>query len=240
MVVNYLKNVTKSMTYLTAKVVKDDLTPNAGEFLNSNKDFIASTYAILKNPKIAFRRSVAVMQQSKTYKALDYGIKNTFEDLRTGNWYNTKRIERDEARLAGMDANDWNDLSEFGVDDNWEDILNGKSKPKDKSSVKITAGDAMVSSTIEKTSAANALTTSEAVMRSTEASVKSARYNMSTLYMQNEKLIGGLHKDLSVLNGAVDSIQKMLSASIQNIDTNLSNFFTESSKLNTERNKMLA
>ena len=48
-VTNYLKNVTKSVAYAAAKVAKDDLMPNVGDFIDSNKEFLATTYGNIKN-----------------------------------------------------------------------------------------------------------------------------------------------------------------------------------------------
>ena len=100
---NYLKNVMKSVAYAAADTFSD-YTPGMQEFTSSNKEFATATYSALKNPQMAFRKSVDAIQQSKVYKALDYGARNLSEDLRTGNFYNKARKERDELALSGLDA----------------------------------------------------------------------------------------------------------------------------------------
>ena len=127
-VTNYLKNVTDSVKYAAADIAKEDLMPNLIDFTSDNKEFLASTYATLKNPSVKIRRSVSAMQKSKAYQALDYGARNFFEDLKTGKFYNKEREDRDALRLGGLDFSDFDDLSEFGIDDDWEDQLNGKGK----------------------------------------------------------------------------------------------------------------
>ena len=62
-VTNYLKNVTKSITYAAMDIAKEDLMPNVGDFIDSNKEFIAATYATLKNPAVAIRKSVDAVQK---------------------------------------------------------------------------------------------------------------------------------------------------------------------------------
>ena len=57
---NYLKNVTKSIGYTAAKVAKDDLMPNVGDFVDSNKEFLATTYSTLKNPKAYVKKQVSL------------------------------------------------------------------------------------------------------------------------------------------------------------------------------------
>ena len=233
-VTNYLKNVTKSVIY-AAVDVGNDMMPNVGEFANSNKEFLKATYATLRNPKAAVKKSIATIQGSKIYQAIDYGAKNAFEDLRTGNFYNKEREERDSLKLSGLgDENEWGDLSEFGIDDDWESSLNKTSK-KDE----ITTGDLEIINAVEGSSAAGAAATVNAVIKSSEYQVKAARTNTANIYMQNEKLFGGLHQDLSVIGATMDSIHKITSAALQNIDKNTSDFFTAELKLSQERNAML-
>ena len=234
---NYLKNLTKSVAYAAADVAKEDLAPNVTEFASENKQFLTATYATLKNPKSALKKSVQAIQESKVFQALDYGVKNTFEDLRTGKWYNKEREERDELRLSGLGGGtDWDDLSEFGIDSDWESNLGKDSSgPKDE----ITTGDLEIVGAIEGSNAAAASATVNAVIKSSEAQIKTSRANMGMIYMQNERLFGGLHKDFSVLNATMDSMNKVTSASLQNIDKNLSDFFTNELKLSTERNAIL-
>ena len=240
---NYLKNVTKSIVYTASDIAKQDLMSETMDFAESNKEFIAATYAALKNPAIAIKKSINAIQQSKIYQALDYGARNVVEDLRTGNFYNKERIERDSGKLSGMDASDYNDLSEFGIDDDWEDILNDDFDSGDSKSSKvtkeITSGDIEIVDAIEGTSAASTNATVNAVLQTSDMQMKNARINTGSLYMQNERLFGGLHKDISVLGATVDNIQKVTSASLQNIDKNLSDFFTSESKLSAERNAIL-
>ena len=235
-VTNYLKNVTKSVAYAAADVAKEDLMPETAEFLTDNKDFIKATYAALKNPAVAVRKSVAAIQKSKIYQALDYGARNAFQDLKTGNFYNKERIENDSMKAMGMDISDWNDLSEFGIDDDWESNLG---KNKDKKEKDITEGDIKIVNSIEESNAAAANATINAVIASSEMQIKNNRTNMGMIYMQNERLFGGLHKDISAVSMALDNMHKVTSAALTNIDKNTSDFFTAELKLSTERNAML-
>jgi hypothetical protein len=61
-ITNYLKNVTKSVAYAAQDIAKEDMIPNVSEFASNNKAFIASTYATIKNPKTALKRSVTAIQ----------------------------------------------------------------------------------------------------------------------------------------------------------------------------------
>ena len=232
-VVNYLENLTKSMSYAAIDVSKE-IMPNVGDFLDSNSGFLKATYATLRNPKMALRKSVTAIQESKIYQAVEYGAKNAFEDLRTGNFYNKERDDRDSIKMAGMNA-DFDDMSAYGIDDDWESQLNEKPTKKNE----VTAGDLQITEAIEKTSSANASATVNAVVASAEYNAKITKATAGNLYLQNERLFGGLHQDLTVVGKTMDSIQNITSTALQNMDKNQSDFFTSQTKLSQERNAML-
>lgn len=235
-VTNYIKNVTRSVQYAAADILKSDLVPNVAEFASDNQEFLVSTYSALRNPKSTLKKQIVAMQNSKVYQALDYGVRNTVEDLKSGNFYNKERMNRDADKFDGF--GDFDDLSDFGISSNdYEDIMSGKSSSKKESSV--TDGDLKIVNAIEGTSAANSNATVNAIIATSNAQVQSARINNSMIYMQNEKLFNGLHNDLSVIGATLDSMHKITSASLQNIDKNVSDFFTQELRLDQERNAML-
>lgn len=230
---NYLKNVMKSVAYAAADV-SEEYVPGIKEFTSTNKEFATAAYSVIKNPTQAVQRSVQAIQESKIYKALDYGARNLSEDLRTGNFYNKARKERDELALSGLDAN-WDDLSDFDIDSDWESKLESSSSKSDE----ITAGDMKIVQSIEGSNAALANATVNAVITSSQNEIKNNRANVAMIYTQNERLFGGLHKDMTILGTTMQQMYKLQSASLQNIDKNMSSFFTQESKLSAERNAIL-
>ena len=231
---NYLKNVMKSVAYAAADV-SEGYTGGLHQFAETNREFTTGTYAAIKNPVQFVQKQVEAIQESKIYKALDYGIRNAAEDLRTGNFYNKERKDRDELAFSGLDTN-YDDLSEFGIDDDWESKL-GTSSSEVKGEV--TSGDLKIIDSIEGSNAAVASATVNAVITSSQNEIKNSRANVGIIYAQNERLFGGLHKDISLLGSTMQQIYNLQSASLQNIDKNLSEFFTQESKLSTERNAIL-
>lgn len=230
---NYLKNVMKSVAYAAADV-SGEYVPGIKEFTSTNKEFGMAAYSVIKNPTQAIQRSVEAIQESKVYKALDYGARNLSEDLRTGNFYNKARKERDELALSGLDAN-WDDLSDFDIDSDWESKLNSSSSKSDE----ITAGDMKIVQSIEGSNSALANATVNAVIASSQNEIKNNRANVAMIYTQNERLFGGLHKDMTILGTTMQQMYKLQSASLQNIDKNMSTFFTQEAKLSAERNAIL-
>lgn len=229
-VTNYLKNVTKSVGYAAAKVAKDDLMPNVGDFIDSNKEFLATTYGNIKNPKQFIKKQVNSFKDSKVYQAIDYGARNVFDDLKTGKFYNKEREDNDSLKFAGgsFNVDSWTDLSEFGIDDDWEEQLNSSSKSNKKD--EITTGDMEIVNSIESSNKAVANTTASAIAAAADASNKNSRINTGMLYNQNERLFGGMHNDMSVLNATMDSIHKVVTQALPNIDKNMAGYFSEASK----------
>ncbi len=222
-VTNYLKNVTKSVMYFSADVVKSDLMPNTSDFLESNKEPFVEAYAAVTHPKQSTLKLAKSVRESKYYEAIDYGAKNLFEDLRTGKFYNK---ERDASKYAGSAFNldDFNDLSEFGVSGGFEDI------DKQEITDSVTSGDMKVVEAIEGSNQAAANATINAIAEVSEKSIKNSRTNTGILYAQNEKLFQGMHNDISVLNATLDSMFKVTAKVLPNMDNNMSDYFSKSLK----------
>ena len=233
---NYLKNVTKSIAYATADVIKNDLMPNVSDFADTNKEFLTTTYSAIKGQKT--KKTIEAFKESKIFDTVEYGAKNLFDDLRTGKFYNKEREEEEASEAAGFSVDDWDDLSEFGIDKDWESKLN-KSRSSSDEEDKITAGDVKIADTIEKVTKTSSKVTAEAIATAAEYTTGISKVNTAAILNQNERLFGGLHNDLSVLNATMDSIHKVHTEVLQNIDKNMSGFFTETNKLNTERNAIL-
>lgn len=99
-VTNYLRNVTKSVKYAAADIATRELAPRTADFAEANSEFFVSTYAALRNPKSTLKKKIVAIQNSKVYQAVDYGVRNAVEDLKTGNFYNKERIEQAEENSA--------------------------------------------------------------------------------------------------------------------------------------------
>ena len=234
MAVNYLKNITNSVKFSAEDLLKQDLAPNTMEFVDANKEFLYSAYNIIRHPKQEFKRRVSEFRDSKVYEALDYGVRNVFEDLRSGKFYNKEREDRDTLKFSGMDVGE----DEFDFDFDFDDEPSS-SKSKTTKKDEITSGDESIINAVNASSAANAGATVNAIIETSSASIKNSRTNTAMLYNQNERLFGGLFSNFSVLNANVDSLLKLSHGTFRNIDENMSKYFTESVKLDTERNDLL-
>ena len=229
---NYLQNVMKSVAYSAVDISKE-IAPETIEMLDGSKIFFATGYSLAKNPLKTIREINKSIKKTKIYEAVDYGTKNLFQDLRTGNFYNKEREARDEAKLMGFSTDDWDDLSEFGIEGDWKDAM----RKADES--RLSSGDKAVVKSIEDTAAASTNATVGAIIKSTDIINKTSRANMNLMYMQNEKLFNSVNNNMSILNNTMTSIFNMQKSSLENLDKNTSSFFTQSLKLDTERNAIL-
>ena len=227
-VANYLKNVTKSIAFSALDVGKE-IMPDVATFANNNKDFVKQTYASIRTPKMTVRRIVGAFQNSKVYQALDTSFKNLKEDITTGNFYNKEREEREIMKSMGFDF-DFNETFDGG-DTDFNDL--------DFDESNLTKGDLKIADTVEKSNAAAAQANIQTIMAVGESSIKNARANTAMLFNQNERLFGGLHKDLSVIGATLTSLFDFHRSIFGNMDNNISQFQTESLKLANERNAIL-
>jgi len=210
---NYLKNVTKSTVFMASDIVKKDLAPNVGELTDTNAEFFRTTYQAIRNPRASVKKIINQAANSKMYQALDYGVRNAFEDLKTGNFYNTERKEAG-LKYAGLNADDFGDLSEFGIDEDFN--------MSDDEEVSV--GDRKIVSAIEQTSQASANTTANAVIAATNASIQSQRISNGILYQQNEKLHGRLHSDVTAIGSTMNTILELQKATFENLDKNTADY----------------
>lgn len=226
---NYLKNVSKSIAFSTADTL-GNIAPNIKDFSETNGDFIKNSYGFLKNPPAQIRKGIDAFRESKIYEALDAGVKNTLEDLRTGNFYNKARDDQYAAEAGGFGDDDDFDF-DFDMDDDSTESKLDTEEP--------TAGDKAIVKEIASSNAASTSATVTAIVSTNDRSVSQMRMSTSQLYQQNERLFGGVLNNLATTNATITALFNLTGEALKSIDTNSSKFYTESLKLDTERNAML-
>lgn len=230
---NWLKNAMKSTAFVAMDITKETLFPDISSAFNDNSDFVKQTYASVKNPPATIRRLSQAFEVRKIFNNIDYGRKNIIDALKTGNYYDKARGDKDAAAALGFDF-DFDDLSDFGISDDWE-----KELEEGTGDVKITKGDMEIINSIEGSNAAMTDTIVNSVIACVDHSTRSARINTGALFEQHERLFGGLHKDLTGIGNIAQSMFDLSAKVLPNIDDNLAKYQTESIRLDTERNEML-
>ena len=93
----YVMNVGKSLGFAAVDVIKSN-AQGLTEFLDSNDDILKKTYASVKDMKTTMKNVERSVKQTKIFEALDFGLKNIKEDIKTGNFYNKASYRRKGSR----------------------------------------------------------------------------------------------------------------------------------------------
>lgn len=232
---NYLKSVTTSLVFTARDVVAKDLVPDVASFHDTNKEFIKATFTNTKIPPVKDRKIISAFQNNRVFQTIDYGFKNIMSDLKSGDFYAKTREDQDLADLAGFDFGDFDDLSEFGIDADWEKNLDNDTSTANV----ISKGEAKIVESVEKSSAAQAQATVMAVISGADKSIKASRANTALLFQQQEKIFSSMHQDLSVIGATLTSVFNLTSKVLTNIDNNISEYQTQVLKIENERTAIL-
>ena len=101
-VAKYVKNVGSSLALASIDIITDH-APAMKEFLKSNDEYIKKGFSYIRNPTNANNRTDKSIIVTKVYQAINSGIKNLKDDIKSGNIYNTTR---DDDYISDMMKNE--------------------------------------------------------------------------------------------------------------------------------------
>ena len=241
-VTEYIKNVGKSIGYASIDAVKES-TEGTSSFLETNEEFFKTIYSAAKNYKRTLITTNKIIKRSKLYDAVASGIRNTKEDLISGNWYNK---ERDNQMQMAAFGEDFADFSDFDVDlesDDWnmdddEDIVSKDepSKPKISTTDRVIA-QAATSSTSSIVAATREQ--SHIIANSTENLVEVNIATAKMLSMQNEKLQSSILAGFQDVHSGLGIITSMMAGPMTTYMNESTKFYTDTSSRLTEMSAYL-
>ena len=91
-VTQYVKNVGRSVAFVSIDAIKTN-APGINEFLSSNNDILKQIYAGVKDIRGTVRSAEREIRKSKLYAAVETGVKNMIEDIKTGDFYHDRTEE---------------------------------------------------------------------------------------------------------------------------------------------------
>ena len=248
---DYTKNVIKSTVFASAEVV-GNLMPTVHDFTDENKEIFVTAYSAVRDYKKTFQKIHAAITKSKVYEAVDTAWKNALDDLKTGNFYNKAREAKAEEAAFSMDSFGGEDFGGGGdgglgdldvnLGDDFDKLLGDTDDfglGEDGEEMDISDGDVLVAKTVTSTGQNVANTIAGTQVKATDAMMKSARINTNILYTQNEKMMGIQQTGFGNAITALENITKFNTDVMQKHVDNATKFFTEQSKLDTERNAMM-
>ena len=182
-VMEYTKNVAKSVVYSSAEALKTDMPALSAYMTNeANRQITKSIYAGAKDYKNTIKKAKDYIVSNPFYEAGQDALKNAFEDIKTGKFYNKQRMDAADEMVAesmgwSMDDMDSDDL-DFGTgDDGWGDI---------------TDGDKLVAASTQVASMKAADMVSQTTLKSADAIIKTTQASTRLIYNQNLEMIGSL------------------------------------------------
>ena len=230
---SYIKNIGKSVGYSTIDKVKA-MNPTISSMVSANEDLTKDLYKNVKNYKAIIKNIPAAVRGNEYYKIAEQGIKNTFEDLSTGKFYNKERKDRTDLKMMMGDDDD------FAMDDfDLDHLLDDDFGLNDFDLDSIGDDDLFLANEMdevgEKVSKSIGSTTLESANYLGEINKASTKM----LIDQNNKMMGQITTGMGAINTSVQELIKYQ----ENIQTHIENstkFYTNIGEKVDTTNKLLA
>ena len=220
----YVKNVGKSVVYLSIDAITAN-TPGINEFMEENNDFFREMYAGAKSIKKMIKNADKTVKETNIYKAIDTGIRNTMDDLRTGNLYNTTREKENAEMIMGLDDESLGLDMDFNVSFDDDD----EESNEDHSDAFIVSGSIKSA----------AMGVSTAAAKGTDMIVKSNKASTKLLSVYIEKSTATIHSGLGAVYSAVDRVSKILNGPMVAHMENSKTYYETSTNLLQENTALI-
>lgn len=225
-IMDYTKNVVKSITYSAVDVVKTDM-PSLAAYVDqdSNRELSRSIYAGIKDYKGTITKAKTAIKSSRIYEAADLGVKSALEDIKTGKFYNRERIDAIESKAAEAMFGSFEDMD--------LDMIFSE-----ESNADITTGDRLVAASTHVSVIKAADMISQTQIATADAVIKSQKASTQALYTQGAQIIGSL-KEVAFTGaqtqGAIVNLTDIQKTAAQNSKL----FYESTTKILQETNNMM-
>ena len=223
----YVKNVGKSVAYASITSVSNS-APGISNFMEENEDFFKELYSGLKDFKGSLRKAEKSIRDTNIYKAVELGIKNTKDDLRTGNLYNTSREKENSESLLGIDDESLGLDFDFQVSYDDDETESGSSKSAPSTAV-----------VFAKTMQAATNATNTIAARGTDLVIKSGRASTKLMVAHIERSTATLHSGLGAVYSSVERVNQMLNGPMMEHLNNSKTYFETTTKLLQDQTAMM-
>lgn len=217
----YTKNVVKSIAFASVDAIKHD-APGISDFLSTNNDAFKEAYNSVVDYKSSIKKVNRSIKNSKVYEALDYGMHNLLEDLKSGNFYNTTRSSMDS--MFSIDE----DFDDMDMDFNFDDDT-GSSSVKSSSS----------SDKFEASMAAAATTQATAVAMSANYVIGANKQSTKLMLGQMDKISTSITAGFGTMYNSIGVVNKFLAGPMQTHLENSRRYYEETTRMMQEQNAML-
>lgn len=218
-ITTYAKNVARSAKYAFVAATENNYS-NIKNFKDTNSELFREAYNGMRDYKSTSRRIAAKFKESAVYEISSMAIKNTIEDLKTGDFYNKARQQAYDEKYMG-DAFNIGDfeLPQLGFN------------PDDMDNLEFTDGDKLISRTIAKTNKVSANAIASAVVQSSLNNTEVLKESTSMLYLQNLQISRQNQKAINTVSENMVTGFKDLSSLQKTMVDNSAKFYTDATNM---------
>lgn len=195
---SYARNVLKSAKYIGLDVIKN-FDPDIRDFLSDTGSIFTDMYDVVENAKKTVKDTIDKIfgSDSSTLETVKQIAKNTFDDLRTGQFYNQERQDAIFNDMFGGDMSfGWDDDSNDSDDDS-----DSKKESKDISNTEMT-------NRISSSQQLSGMNTASMIIANDNKNTKiSMSANMQMFNATNQTLLGINTSLINIQQGLVNPLQ---------------------------------
>ena len=195
---SYARNVLKSAKYIGLDVIKN-FDPDIRDFLSDTGNIFTDMYDVVENAKKTVKDTIDKIfgSDSSTLETVKQIAKNTFDDLRTGQFYNQERQDAIFNDMFGGDMSfGWDDDSKDSDDDS-----DSKKESKDISNTEMT-------NRISSSQQLSGMNTASMIIANDNKNTKiSMSANMQMFNATNQTLLGINTSLINIQQGLVNPLQ---------------------------------
>ena len=221
---NRLKNIGKSTKYIAIEDVKN-ASPAIFDSIEVNRDLYNDIRKDVTFNRKMLKRVKSYISNTELAGAGRELVKNAKSSWKTGNFYDRGRAEKaDNAMFKNMGL-DFDLNSDFG-----EDLNSAFNDNSDKQDDSMKSLDAMADGLND---------IDDSIEIGSKKTVDAINNSSSMSYIQNSKLMAITQAGMNALNQNVKTLVEFTSTNLNSHLKNASSFFTSTTSLLTEQNKML-
>lgn len=226
-VAQYVKNVGKSVAFAAIGSATEN-TEGIRDFVDDNKEVFAEIYAPIANWRETLKKAKVSIEKSNIYKAVDYGVKNLIDDIKTGNFYNDRSYDVAETSLGLDDESLGMDFDYGGSDDDFDDDDDHES-----------SSDRSFADSFNKAIGAAATTQSTVVAQGTDMIIKANKASTAYIGVQIEKSAATISSSMGAVYNVVDKVNQFLAGPMRNHLENTRTYQENSLKIMQEQQAMI-
>ena len=198
-VLKYIGNVSKSVVYSAVDQVKE-LNPAIAEAVELNSDLTKMVYESIKDYKGTVRRAKDFVIQSDVGEAAIQMKKSILEDLKTGQFYNRKRIDEMEIKASGG-------LLDFdNIEDPFADMDDDNSWDVDSDDWSASLDDQFLAEAMDATGEKITTGLAEATFKSADYIVGSNKQSFRMMQQHNEFLANKIGSHIGAVNSSIGTL----------------------------------